>query len=210
MKDLVVLVADLDMQEVIKVLLSSRNDALNIRKVSYEIERHIMRDSGVYTNPEDVLTALLNDEFLHCLVFLDYEGCGADTKISRVPPEKVAEEIKSKLVCKGWNKDRTEVIVFIPELEIWVWTNSPHTAKALGCEDYFKLKEELTEFFTKNTHKPERPKEAVEKIKERKRIRKQLPAIYKEIAEKVTLGSCQDESCIKFKNTLQKWFPREE
>ncbi len=107
----------------------------------------------------------------------------------------------------GW-QDRVEVIIFDPELEAWVWTESLHTAKSLGWNDDPKLKNWLLErgYWQNKSIKPTRPKEALESALREKRIPRSSP-IYQEIAKRVSLEKCQDHSFKTLREILSKWFP---
>lgn len=204
MKDLVVLVPDKNVQFGIDSLLS-RYESLNIRQIFYEIFVHPLHDPGVYHNAANFLRPLSN-RYSYALVFLDHEGCGQE----RTPSDEIASTVKRNIERSGW-PNRVEVIVFDPELEIWIWTDSPHTASALGWNSFSDLKNWLTQqgLWAQNVAKPERPKEAVE-IALRKRRIPRSSSIYREIAQNVSLIGCQDDSFMKFKNILLQWFPKEE
>lgn len=100
-----------------------------------------------------------------------------------------------------------EVIIFDPELEIWVWTESQHIAAVLGWDNYLQLKEWLREqgLWQRDAYKPSRPKEALEISLKRRRIPRSS-SIYLDIAKRVNLNLCQEASFIRFKNILQQWF----
>lgn len=211
MKDLIVLVADGNMRSGIESLLD-RKESLGIRQISYDIGVHRGRDPGIYKGAVDYLR-LLSNQYSYALVFLDYEGSGQEKKQSL----KIANEIKGKLERNSW-KDRAEVIVIEPEFDIWVWAESPHTAKALGWDNYSELRKWLFSrgFWEEDALKPSRPKEALEEaLKERnlKAGEKGIPrssSIYGDIAKKVSLHRCKVPSFLKFREILQKWFPKNE
>ncbi len=60
------------------------------------------------------------------LVVLDYEGSGQEGR----PPDDVRNDLKRRLETSGW-ADRTEVLVLCPELENWVWSDSPEIDQAI-------------------------------------------------------------------------------
>lgn len=204
MKDLVVLVPDKNVYSGIDGLLS-RHESLNIKQISYEIFVHPLHDPGVYDDAANFLRQFSN-QYLYALVFVDYEGSGQEQTL----PGDIAIKVRKEIERNGWS-NRVEVIVFDPELEIWVWADSPHTASALGWNSFPGLKNWLTQqgFWAQNAAKPQRPKEAVEIALRKKRIPRSS-SIYQEIAQNVSLIGCQDDSFIKFKNILQQWFPKEE
>ena len=202
MKDLIVLVPDKNVRFGIDSLLS-RYESLNIKDIFYDIFVHPLHDAGVYHNAANFLRAFSN-HYSYALVFLDREGSGQEQTL----PNNIANTVKKDIESNGW-PDRVEVIVFDPELEIWVWTESPYTAAALGWDNYLDLKKWLNEqgFWEQNSSKPKRPKEAVESSLKLKRIPRSS-SIYREIGQRVSLHRCQDESFRSFRNILQKWFPK--
>lgn len=199
MKDLVILVPDKNVQFGIDGLLS-RRESLNIKQFSYEIFIHPGRDPGVYNYAADFLRPFSN-QYSYALVFLDREGSGPVGSV-----DEISKKIKKEIERNGW-QNRVEVVVFDPELEIWVWTESPHTAEALGWNSYPELKAWLIQqgLWKQDTSKPERPKEAVEISLKGKQIPRSS-SIYLEIAQKVTLNKCQDLAFKKFRGILQEWF----
>ncbi len=200
MKDLVILVPDKNVQFGIDGLLS-RYESLNIKRISYEIFVHPYRDPGVYHYAVDFLRPY-SSQYSYALVFLDREGSGQEGSV-----DEISKKIKKDIEKSGW-QNRVEVIVFDPELEIWVWAESPHTAEALGWNSYPELKAWLIQqgLWKQDTSKPERPKEAVEMSLKEKRLPRSS-SIYLEIAQKVTLSKCQDQAFKKFRDILQEWFP---
>jgi hypothetical protein len=200
MKDLVVLVPDKDVRFGIDGLLS-RYQSLNIRKISYEIFIHPMHDPGVYHDAANFLRPFSN-QYSYALAFLDLEGSGQQGST-----EEIAEYIKRDIERNGW-PEKVEVVVFNPELEIWIWIESQHTAKALGWDDYLELKEWLRERgqWEQNASKPRRPKEALLISLKNKRIPRSS-SIYFEIAKKANLNLCHEPSFERLKNILKQWFP---
>ena len=121
--------------------------------------------------------------------------------------KKISYDIRIHPERNGW-KDRVEVIVFEPELEIWIWLESINTAKAMGWDSYLELRKwlEINKLWNENAPKPKRPKEALEQALRAKKIPRSS-SIYKEIAETVSLNKCQEPSFKKFKDVLLNWFP---
>lgn len=199
-KDLIVLVPDKNTQSTVKGILP-RHQSLKIREIKYDIFVHPLRDPGVYNHAVEFLRELLN-QYDYALVFLDREGSGQEIKKA----SDISNELKRNLEINGW-QDNAEVIVFDPELEIWAWTDSPHTANAAGWEDYSTLRAHLIEkkFWQQDYQKPERPKEALEFALKEKRIPRSS-SIYQEIAEKVNFNLCTDPSFKKFRTVLRCWF----
>jgi hypothetical protein len=202
--NLIILVADRNTQFLMQGLLL-RHHSFGIKDLSESIEHifvHIQRDAGCYNQCSEFLRPYHQD-YNYTLVIFDHEGSGQE-QVSRLEIETKLEE---KLSLSGW-ENRAKVIVLEPEIESWVWSDSPHVEKILGWEektpnlrDWLKAKN----FLTKNELKPPRPKEAVEEaLREVKKPRSS--SIYLELAQKVSFRNCTDESFIKLKQTLQEWF----
>ncbi|HIE01121.1 MAG TPA: hypothetical protein EYP59_12680 [Thiotrichaceae bacterium] len=102
MKDLVILVADKNMEYAVKGLLS-RPEALSIREISFDIFIHPYHDPGCLNEGHYFLQSALN-QYRHALILFDREGCGRE----------------------GLTRQ---------ELEIWVWSDSPHVAEILGWKN---------------------------------------------------------------------------
>ncbi len=198
MKDLIVLVADKNMEFAVKGILQ-RNESFDIRKISFKVIRHSQNDPGVYRAAHDFLRIYVN-EYHYAIVMLDREGCGCtDNSIL------IAEQIQSRLKHSGWNK-RSNVIVLDPELEVWVWSDSPEVANCIGWNTNDLRKWLQSEgYLLPNADKPRNPKLALEnalKIKNRPRS----SSIFYKLAENVSFNRCSDTAFLKFKNTLQNWF----
>jgi len=202
LKDLVTLVPDKNTHFGMGGLLS-RHGVLGIRQISYDIFIHPQHDPGVYHGAASFLREF-SSEYSYALVFLDHEGSGQEA----TPPDEIAGRIKEDIERNGW-PGKVEVIVFQPELEMWVWTESSHVAKALGWGVYSELRRWLAdqELWEENAPKPKRPKEAVEMSLRRTRIPRSS-SIYQEIAQNVNVDRCQDRAFKSFRDVLQKWFPK--
>lgn len=135
---------------------------------------------------------------------MDREGCGEE----RASRDELEAKIEQALRTSGWN-DRARAVVIDPELEIWVWNDSPHVQDELGWgESDHSLRTWLQQqgFLTEGTRKPAQAKEALEAAL--RKVRKpRSSAIYQALAEKVTLSRCTDEAFEKLRTTLQMWFP---
>lgn len=201
-RDLVVLVADKNMEEAVRGLLS-RAIAFGIRQPDFEILRHPATDSGCLGDAHSFLRAS-SGRYEHALVMLDRDGCGKDT----LPRTELELEIEQRLFCNGWN-DRAAAIVIEPELEIWIWSNSPVVDTAVGWPiGDVRLRDALVDagFLLDGATKPADPKGAMEYALGKSKIPRSS-AIYGRIAQKTSFRRCEDPSFLKFKETLQSWFP---
>lgn len=198
MKDLVVLVADKNMEAVVRTLLEKRHQSLAIRQVQVDIFVHPRRDPGVLREADKFLQQF-QSEYGYALVMFDYEGCGQEDQ----SPAQLEADVKARLEQAGWS-GRCEVIVLVPELEIWVWSNSPHVPGVLGLSSK-KMQSVLGKYPQNSLGKPNCPKEAMEKCLRMSGIPRSS-SIYAELAQKVSLMGCVEPSFSKFRSILQTWF----
>ena len=95
-----------------------------------------------------------------------------------------------------------------PELETWIWSNSPHVDEITGWKNRQPgLRPWLTEqgWFQEGRVKPARPKEAFEAALRKAQIPRSS-SLYRQIAEKVSLERCTDKAFREFREILQNWF----
>jgi hypothetical protein len=200
-KDLVILVADKNMEFALRGILS-RHRSLRIRPVSADIYKYPEWDPGCYHRGPDFLQPFVN-QYGHALLILDREGSGQEHR-GRLEIEEILEK---RLAESGW-ADRAAAIVIDPELEVWVWSDSPHVDIALGWQNKTpSLRDWLVHagYLAEGQMKPARPKKAMEEALRAVR-EPRSSAVYRDIAEKVSLDRCMDESFRKLKSVLRKWF----
>jgi len=203
-KDMVVLVADNNMEHAIKGILG-RHRSLGIRTVNYDVFRHPEHDPGCLLRGHLFLQSInAVNEYQHALVMLDHDGSGRE----RISAHELEIEIENNLRNNGW-RDRAAAIVIEPELEVWAWSDSPHVDTILGWgarSPSLRTVLRQEDFYRENAVKPEKPKEAFEYAL-RIAGKPRSSALYRHIAEKVSLDRCVDTSFTKLRTTLQTWFP---
>lgn len=201
-RDLVVLVADKDMEETVKGLLS-RPKSLTMREIDYEVFRHPYRDAGCRSQCHEFLRSF-HKQFQHGLVMFDLEGCGWETKTA----EEIERAIEERLSKNGWD-DRAGTVVLDPELEIWIWSNSSEVDRVCGWSGQIpSLRQWLEdeEMLQPQELKPKRPKEAFRSAL--RAVRKQpSSALFRQLAAQVGLRNCEDRSFRKMTRLLRDWFP---
>jgi len=200
-QDLIVLVADRAMAAAIKSILG-RPTSLQIRPVALAVLIHPQRDPGVLRHAHDFLRPFVG-KYEHAIAALDREGCGNEAQ-SR---EALEAEVENRLQRNGWG-DRARAVVIDPELESWVWSDSPEIERVLGWAGRSPaLRSWLTErgMLQEGIVKPDRPKEAVEAALRFVR-RPRSSAIYQELARSVSLRRCSDPAFAKLRRTLRDWF----
>jgi len=200
-KDLVILAADKNIEYMLRGVLS-RPQALNVEPLVCDFFIHPEHDPGCLLKGVSFLGSFVNI-YSHALILFDREGCGQE-KLER---ETLENNLEADLANSGWG-NRASAIVLDPELEVWVWSDSPHVEVALGWKDKQpNLKSWLVDkgFLKAQDIKPDRPKEAME-VALREARKPRSSAIYQELARSVSFNRCSDLSFLKLRTTLENWF----
>lgn len=202
-KDLVLLAADDDILATCRGLLNHRHKAMGIRPVTTDFFVHPDHDPGCLRKSEDFLRPLIR-HFLHAVVIFDHKGCGKEER----SVTELEEELTVRLSMSGW-ENRAAVVVIDPELESWVFSDSPEVDGVLGWTGRMPSLRKWLEaegYINQGQRKPPCPKEAVEAaLRQAKRPRS--ASIYGRLAEKVGLSRCDDRAFLRFKSHLRSWFP---
>jgi hypothetical protein len=197
MKDLLVLVADKNMKSVFENLLL-RTKSFGVREISYDVFSHHHHDPGVLRNADKFLQPFVNF-YRYALVVFDRHGCGQ----KNLTTLELRNEVQERLNNTVW-RNRFGVIVLDPELEVWVWADSPHVSTVLGIE-YNELKDILCSYAAENRDKPEHPKEILEIVLRRSHIPRSS-SLYGKLARTVGFARCTDEEFRHLRNCMQTWF----
>ena len=199
--DVVVLVADKNMQSAVQGILS-RSRSLQIRNVMAEIHVHIERDPGCY-HKGHVFLQPFTQQFSYAMILFDRVGSGQERK----EREELEQELEERLEATGW-AGRSAAVVIDPELENWVWSDSPQVDRVLGWEHcHPDLRSSLVAqgWLVTASEKPQLPKEALEwSLRQARRPRSS--AIYEELGSVVSFERCVDPAFLKLKQCLQEWF----
>lgn len=201
MTDLVVVVADKDIEQAVAGLLE-RHQSLRIRPITREILVHPGRDPGCYKTASALLELYVGSASRAAVVF-DAAWEGRPSADSVEIEEMVDRQLQAK-----WGTDG-KCIVIDPEIEGWVWSRSPHVDRVLGWQGRDpSLREWLAErdLWPEDAMKPPDPKAAFETCLREVHI-KPSAAIFKELARRVGLRHCSDASFGRLVTTLQGWFP---
>jgi len=201
-KDLVVLAADKDMEHALKGLFT-RPKALDIRSIEADILVHPQHDPACARRGVAFLSNL-SERYRYGLLMFDHEGSGREQERT----EDLQKSLNEDFARSAWG-DRAKAIVLSPELEAWIWTDSPHVEDVTGWRSrHPPLRRWLTDrgWLRENEAKPEQPKEAFQAaLREARRPRSS--SLYQQIAERVSLRHCTDRSFLEFKDVLRNWFP---
>lgn len=202
-RDLIVVTADNQQKRTVSTLLLERWQALGIRQLAINADSDIyslQNDPGVFHKAGDFL-AVFAQQYERALVLIDAEWEGGPANA-----EEIEEKIQGDLNGNGW-EGRSAIVVIDPELEIWVWSTSPHVPRLFGTDwETIKNLGRQTNYWQTGETKPSRPKEFLEEVLRRTRKRRST-VLYQQLAEKVSLRRCQDSSFRRFCEILQGWFP---
>ena len=199
MKDLVILVADKNMQFALKGALS-RTESLNIRPIETEFIVHPGRDGGARKSGPELLR-LERPRFTHALLVFDFEGCG-----TTLPNAEAVEHELDPLLANHWGACGKSIVIY-PELEVWAWGSNNALHQAIDWQASQNVREWLRQegFSFDSSEKPTRPKEALQSALRETGLPRSS-AVYQEIAETISLINCLDDAFIRLRQTLSRWF----
>jgi hypothetical protein len=200
-QDLIILAADTDAEFALEGVLS-RPERLGIRSLRYKIDQHPMRDGGCRSQGVSYLRAF-RKQFKHSLLIFDHEGCGAEGESAGA----IETRMEAEMDKAGW-AGQSAVIVIEPELDAWVWSDSPHVSDILGWKTQSQDLHAWLEsegWIEQKGIKPHRPKEALDAVL--RKVRKpHTAALYRDLAENVSLQGCTDRAFAKLRSILLRWF----
>lgn len=198
MKDLVCLVADNNIKAALRGLFG-RPRALGLRAIDFDIFVHFRRDSGCCHEAHEFLRPHRHG-YRHGLVVFDRDWDGAPSRNAL----ELEATVRGRLGDDGW----ADVVVIDPELEAWVWSDSPHVAEALGWRARnppLRSWLEALSLWKAGQPKPSDPKAAVESALREVRVPRSS-AIYETLAKRVSVERCTDASFKRFRERLTGWF----
>ncbi len=202
MKDLVCLCADRSIEAALGGVLG-RHEALGIRQISFDIHVHPRRDPGCFTSSHEFLRPLRR-QYRFALVIFDAEWEGAPTQTAAALEDAVRNRFQ-QCGLGEW----AEPIVIEPELEVWVWSDSPVVDRVLGWHGHEPgLRPWLRAegLWPEGHSKPPKPKEAMERAVLLVR-QPWSSSLFGQIAKSVSLTNCVDGSFQRLCHTLHGWFP---
>ncbi|MCX7001967.1 MAG: hypothetical protein NTV22_01690 [bacterium] len=168
----------------------------------FDMHRHPQRDAGCRSAAEAFLEGFVRTH-RHALVVFDHHGCGWEDR----EPQEVEDDLQHRLARAGWD-DRCAAIVIAPELEAWVWSDSPNVESELGWSGRQPtLREWLASesLLAANAAKPADPKAVMERAM--RHARKPIsPHVFVRIAETAGLNRCEDRAFLKLKTVVRRWY----
>lgn len=200
MTDLVVLVADKDIEQSVMGLLG-RHQALGIRPVTFDVITHPGRDPGCFTYGHSML-GLYRDAADHALMLFDAAWEGRPS----ADPMELEDEVNRRL-REPWGS-AARCVVIDPEIEQWVWSGSPNVARVLGWqsrEPPLRTWLSTNGLWPPDAGKPPDPKAAFESCLREVRVPPSA-AIFRQPASRVGIRACNDPSFGRLLGVLREWF----
>lgn len=207
MKDLLVYVADADAMAFIRAVLN-RHQALGIRPITFDIERHPLKDAGMVQSGAE-LTRMAKGRYSRALLLWDHHGSGRDHKQR---PDQVAQEIQGKLDSFTWS-GQSATMVLVPELEQWLWfcENAIGAHYEVSVPQLQVWVEEKAARLSRSAAviKQQQPKELFEHIVCERVKRTISPRDFGEIGQRASVPALERcDSFHAFAQTLRTWFPQ--
>ena len=205
MKDLIILAADKDLTTALKALLK-RDKSLDIRPLTFDIFTEPGHDPACANEGVQFLEKF-HGQFYHALLMFDYEGSGLEQTCTSAELEV---KLNRQFADGAWG-NAAKALLLNPELEAWVWSDSPHVPEIIGWNEtqppfntWLVQKGWIAQGQTKPTH----PKEAFDAALYAAR-QPHSASLFGRLAEEVGFKRCTDPSFANFCKTLRGWFPRE-
>jgi hypothetical protein len=209
---LLFLVADKDMAEAVGGLLERDQIHRIIRcgPFGFDSRRDIkvaagQNDPGLYVRANELLRPLKAD-YRRAVVIVDEEWGGSPGAAA------IEQQLRAHLADAGWSADAALALVVSPEADVWLWSDSLHSATSLGWPSWTELRPALEKrgWLIPGQTKPNRPKEAAEwSLKHGARKAPRSAALYRQVASNASVNRCEDTALDRLLNTLRAWFPPE-
>jgi hypothetical protein len=199
--DLLVLVPDRDIEATVRGVLSQPRK-LGTRIISAKVLLHPHHDPGCLRDGVALLRGQ-RDSYQHALLIFDHDGCGREA----IARERIESDLEQALDASGWGVDAAAVVIS-PEVEAWVWSDSPEVEQELGwggrtpdVRSWLR-----TRGFESRGSKPVDPKGALRAVL-REAKRQASPVRFQRLAERVSFQRCIDPAFQKLERVLCAWFP---
>ena len=213
MRPLLFLVADKNMEYAIRGLFErdAFHEVIRCAPFDFDTEPHRdikvasgQNDPGLFTRANELLRPF-KDQYRHAVVMVDAQWDGSPGV------EVIQNRLEQHLEDAGWSRADSLGLVLVPEVDVWLWSDSPHSAEALGWPSWKELRSalEAQRWLKQDAKKPEQPKEAAEWALRQKR-KPRSSAIYRKVAARVSVKRCEDAALRLLLETLRRWFPLEE
>jgi hypothetical protein len=210
--DLLFLVADKNMAEAVAGFLERDqvHRIIGCRRFEFDSRRDIKvaagnNDPGLYVRGNELLRPLAT-EYRRAVVIVDEEWNGSPGA------EAIERQLWDHLGDAGWPAEMGLALVVCPEADVWLWSDSPHSAAALGWASWAKLRPALEGegWLEPGQIKPKQPKEAAEwALRNGERRLPRSAALYRQVTSSASVRRCEDKVLHRLLDALRTWFPVE-
>lgn len=210
MRDCVFFVADKTMRETFLGFLGreDRDQQLGCGPFEFDPNEDLFfaagqNDPGLWTRADELLRPFLISHH-KAVVVLDCDWDGSPGQAA------ILARITRQLTDSGWDADRVVVIAIDPELEEWIWQDSPVLERELRHTGPTSLRSSLAKrgLWPVDRNKPPSPKQVLLQLQTENRVKKSS-AVFKRIAAAVPIAACADPEFQRLKSQLRAWFPPE-
>lgn len=212
MKELLFRVADKCMAEAIAGVFDrpAWDRVIGCRRFDFDSQRDIRvaagrNDCGLYSEGCELVRPFFG-EYRRVVMIVDEAWDGSPGA------ETIEAKLRDHLVRAGWSVEDSLPLVVCPEVDIWLWSESPHSATALGWDSWIDLRPALhaNGWLSPEQAKPALPKEAAEwAVRNGSRKKVRSASLYRQVASKVSLERCSDNALVRLVDQLRTWFPVE-
>ncbi len=212
MNDLLFWVADTNMREALGGFLERKavDRIIGCRVIDFDSRRDIKvakgkNDPGLLKCANELLQPFAG-VYRHSVVVIDEEWDGTPGA------EAIQKRLDGQLASAGWPPPEGLSLVVRPEVDNWLWSDSPHSATALGWASWDVLRPALQRngWLSEGASKPTRPKEAAEwALRNGAGKAKRSAALYRKVAGSVSVGRCADPAVETLLGAFRTWFPQE-
>lgn len=209
-RDCLFFVADKTMRETFLGFLSREDRAAQLGCGNFDFDPAEdlffaagQNDPGLYTRAGSLLSPFLQSH-RKAVVVLDCDWDGSPGQA------QILLNITTQLQQSGWALEDVIVIAIEPELEQWIWQDSPVLSDELRMEAPQGLKATLSQrgLWRAEDAKPQSPKDLFIQLRRENNV-KLSSSIFKRIASRVPVAACGDDEFRRLVAQLQAWFPEE-
>jgi hypothetical protein len=209
-RDCVFFVADKTMRETFLGFLSreDRPAQLDCGNFAFDPAEDLFfaagqNDPGLNTRAGSLLSPFLHSH-RKAVVVLDCDWDGSPGQA------QILLNVTTQLQQSGWAPEDVIVIAIEPELEQWIWQDSPVLSDELRMEAPQGLKAMLGQrgLWPAEATKPPSPKDLFIQLRRENNV-KLSSSIFKRIASRVPVAACEDGEFRRLVAQLRAWFPAE-
>ncbi|CAD5370103.1 conserved hypothetical protein [Rubrivivax sp. A210] len=207
-RDCLFFVADKTMRETFLGFLGREDRAaqLGCGHFAFDAAEDLFFAAGQNDPGLNTRAGLLLSPFFHshrkAVVALDCDWVGSPGQA------RIIQNVSTQLHQGGWAPEDVIVIAIDPELEQWIWQDSPVLAEELRLHAPGGLKATLAQrgLWPEDATKPPSPKDLFNRLRRENNV-KLSSSIFKRIATRVPVARCEDAEFRRLVAQLQAWFP---